>query len=72
MNIIWSKDNCIFCEMAKDFCDKFDISYEERNINKNWSKDDMLKMVPDAKTVPQIFINDEYIGGYTDLLSKFS
>jgi glutaredoxin 3 len=72
MNIIWSKNKCIFCDMAKEFCDKFDIPYEERNIDINFTKDDMLKMVPDAKTVPQIFINDEYIGGYTDLIQKFS
>jgi glutaredoxin len=58
--------------MSKEFCDKFDIPYEERNIDNNFTKEDMLKMVPDAKTVPQIFINDEYVGGYTDLIQKFS
>jgi glutaredoxin 3 len=69
MNVIWSKDKCIFCDMAKDKLKKLSISFEERNINKEWTKDDMLSMVPNAKTVPQIFINGVYVGGYTDLMA---
>ena len=34
--------------------------------------DEMLKRNPQARTVPQIFIDDILIGGYTDLVEKFS
>ena len=36
------------------------------------SKEDLLKVVPNAKTVPQIFIEDRYIGGYTELMEYFA
>ena len=36
------------------------------------TKDDLLKVVPNAKTVPQIFVEDEYIGGYTELMKFFA
>jgi glutaredoxin 3 len=46
------------------------IEYEERNITKDWSKDQLLEAVPNARTVPQIFINEELVGGYTELHRK--
>jgi len=67
MTIIWSKENCIFCDMAKDLLEHNNISYEERKIGHGYSKDDLLAVLPDAKTVPQIFIDDKYIGGFTEL-----
>ncbi len=68
MNIIWTKDNCFYCFKAKELLDSLAIPYEERNITKDYTKADMLEAVPTAKTVPQIFIDGAYIGGYTDLV----
>jgi thioredoxin reductase (NADPH) len=31
----------------------------------------MMKRNPHARTVPQIFIDNELVGGYTDLIEKF-
>lgn len=67
MTVIWSKDNCIFCDMAKDLLDHNHIAYEERKIGDGYSKSDLIDVLPDAKTVPQIFIDDKYIGGFTEL-----
>ncbi|MEK9886463.1 MAG: glutaredoxin [Pelagibacteraceae bacterium] len=66
-NIIWSKDDCIFCQKAKRELDIRSIPYEERKLGDGWTKEQLLEMVPDAKTVPQIFMWGEYVGGYTDL-----
>lgn len=66
--LMWTKDNCFYCENAKQLLNKLDIKYEERNISSEWTKEQMLKMVPEAKTVPQIIINGTLIGGYTDLV----
>ena len=66
--VIWTKNDCFYCHMAKNLLELNDIEYEERNIESNeWSRADMLEAVPDAKTVPQIFMDDEYIGGFTEL-----
>ena len=47
------------------------IEVEERNIAEGWDVQDLLKQVPTARTMPQIFINDKLIGGYTDLVKYF-
>lgn len=44
------------------------IEYEERNITEGtWTKEQLLEAVPNARSVPQIFLNGEYIGGFTEL-----
>lgn len=66
--VIWSKDDCFYCHMAKGLLDREGIEYDERNINSgDWTRAQMLESVPDATTVPQIFIDDTYIGGFTEL-----
>ena len=67
--IIWTKTTCQFCVEAKKELTLRGIEYEERNIEKNWTKAQLLEMVPNARTVPQIFIDNVYIGGYTELMS---
>jgi glutaredoxin 3 len=66
--LIWTKNNCSFCVKAKELLQSSSISFEERNIDTNYSKVELLEMVPHARTVPQIFIDNIYIGGYTDLV----
>jgi glutaredoxin 3 len=66
--IIWSNVNCTFCEQAKSLLKANGIDYEERNLASGvWSREQLLEVVPTARTVPQIFINDNYIGGFTEL-----
>lgn len=71
MFYIYSKDGCNFCEKAKDILTERGLKYEVYNISENPAyKEELLEKVPDAKTVPQIFENDIYIGGYTDLRKR--
>ena len=66
--IVWSKNVCGFCVRAKQLLDLHKIAYEERNIQgEDWSPKDLLEVVPNAQTLPQIFIDDEYIGGFVEL-----
>lgn len=67
-NIIWSKDSCPYCSKAKLLLENRNIPFEERNISKDWTKEQLLEAVPNAKTVPQIFLWGNYIGGYDSLL----
>jgi len=69
--IIWTKTTCPFCVEAKKLLDENGILWEERNIQKDWTKEDLLQVVPFARTVPQIFIDNKHIGGYTDLVDYF-
>ena len=65
--VIWSKDNCSFCDRAKALMQLKNIEYEERKIGDGWTKDQLLEEVPTARSVPQIFLNGNYVGGYTEL-----
>lgn len=67
--IIWSKDNCIFCELSKNFLKSKNVKFEERNISGDeWTREQLFESVPEAKTMPQIFVHGEYVGGYNELL----
>jgi glutaredoxin 3 len=68
--IVWSKDQCPYCVQAKALLESKGIEYEERNINNGWGKDDLLEAVPTARSVPQIFLDEEYIGGFNELRKK--
>jgi glutaredoxin-related protein len=65
--IVWSKNQCPYCVQAKNLLASQGIEYEERNINHNYTREQLLEAVPNARTVPQIFIDDKLIGGFTEL-----
>ena len=69
---IYSISNCSYCVMAMNFFDSKGIPYEVYSADDPDIFDEMLKRNPQARTVPQIFIDDMLIGGYTDLVEKFS
>ena len=66
MNIeIYSKSNCVFCDKAKMILAKHNPKV--LILDKDYSRDDFFKKFPNAKTFPQIIINKEHVGGYTEL-----
>jgi len=65
--IVWSKSQCPFCDQAKALLDKNGIEFEERKIGNGYTREDLLEAVPTARTVPQIFLDDKLIGGFTEL-----
>jgi len=68
---IYSKSNCSYCDMAMNFFDSKGISYEVYSADDQNVFKEMLERNPSARTVPQIFIDDQLIGGYTDLIEKY-
>jgi glutaredoxin len=68
--IVWSKDNCAFCDQAKALLNQRGIEFEERRIGHGWSREQLLESVPSARTVPQIFLDEELIGGFTELRQR--
>ena len=67
---IYTRPMCGFCYQAKKLLDNKGVSYSEYNI---WAeagrKDEMLSRSNGGQTVPQIFIDDEHVGGCTDLMA---
>ncbi len=68
--IVWSKPSCVYCEKAKALLKSKDIEYEEKNIADGHKIQDLLEMVPNARTMPQIWLDEEHIGGYFELEKK--
>ena len=65
--IVWSKDHCTFCDQAKNLLKMKGIEFEEKKIGHGYTKEQLLEAVPTARTVPQIFIDEQLIGGFTEL-----
>ena len=66
--LIFSKDNCPYCDKAK-FALQNESEVEVKNISAVASfKQELLEMNPNARTMPQIFLNGELIGGFDDLV----
>lgn len=68
--IVWSQYHCAYCDRAKKLLTSYGIKYIERTIGTdegNWTKEALLKAVPGARSVPQIFLGEKYIGGYVEL-----
>ncbi len=69
---IYSRSNCSYCVMAMNFFDSKGIKYDVYSADDPKIFQEMLERNPQARTVPQIFIDDKLIGGYTDLVEKYS
>lgn len=70
--VVWSKEQCPFCEQAKALLKLKGIEVEERKVGSDWTKEQLLEAVPTARTVPQIFLDDQLIGGFQELKTHLS
>jgi len=72
--IIYSKPNCPSCVKAKSLFDKMNVTYEAKNIGSDIQPSELMalfeeKGLPAPRTAPQVFIGDQHIGGYEQLVS---
>lgn len=65
--LIWSKYHCPYCDQARALLESHGIDYEERKIGDGYTREELLESVPNARTVPQIFLDGKHIGGFTEL-----
>ena len=70
---IYTKDQCPYCVQAKNLFKSKGWEFTEHHINAT-TRDTLLenlttRLGESPRTVPQIFIDDQAIGGYTDLVS---
>ncbi|MEO5347555.1 MAG: glutaredoxin 3 [Magnetococcus sp. YQC-9] len=66
--VMYSTTVCPYCIRAKMLLNKKNVSFEEINLDKNPERrDEMMQRAGGRRTVPQIFINGQHIGGCDDL-----
>ncbi len=64
---IYTKDYCPYCHMAKQLLQQKEAAYNEIAIDGDQQLREKMIERAGRQTVPQIFINDQHIGGYDDL-----
>ena len=69
---VWSQTNCPACQEAKRLLTSFGIEYTEQMIGENVTKKDLIEKVPNARSVPQIFLDGQYVGGLPELKKRLA
>lgn len=66
--IIYSSAFCPYCQWAKNMLNEKNVDYQEIRIDQvDGAQEEMLSKSNGQMTVPQIFIGDTHVGGYTDM-----
>jgi alkyl hydroperoxide reductase subunit F len=65
---MYTKVECIWCDRAKNILDEYELEYLEIDISDDIIRKKFYQEVGEGvSTVPQVYINDERIGGYKEL-----
>ncbi len=65
--IIYSKAGCIFCIKTKNLLEENQLRYKQIELSNNRGLHLKLAKQTGQTTVPYVFINNEFIGGFQDL-----
>lgn len=65
--LLYVKENCIYCRLAKEFLENKSLQYEIVNLSNNYDLHKKLLDKTGQTTVPYIFVDDKFIGGYSEL-----
>ncbi len=64
---IYTGPLCNYCEAAKRLFKRNNVTFDEIDIAKvDGAMDEMIKKANGKRTIPQIFFDDQHIGGYDD------
>lgn len=61
---IVGKDDCPWCVLAESLAEKHGLEYIYQKLYEDITVSELLEEVPNATTVPQIFVDDQHVGGY--------
>ncbi len=64
---IYGKTQCPYCDMAKQLCETNNLAYVYKQLDADFTREELFEKFPGARTFPQIKVDDENIGGYTEL-----
>ena len=66
--IMYTGPMCNFCDAAKRLFARNNISFKEIDIStKDGLRDEMIQKANGKRTIPQIFFDDQHIGGYDEV-----
>jgi glutaredoxin len=65
---IYGKPQCPFCDRAKALCESKKLEYSYKQLDVDFTREEVLEMFPGARTFPQIKVHTTSIGGYDQLV----
>lgn len=66
--VVYSRDNCVFCDKAKSLLQVKEIAYTEEIVGIDISVAELFeKLGKEVRTIPQIVVDKSLIGGYNEL-----
>lgn len=68
---VYGKSGCSYCEKAKTLCELYGLEYEYIDATFDEAALDFL-IENGFRTVPQVYIDGEHIGGYTEFYAKLT
>ena len=72
MYTIYTKDNCTYCDQAKNLLTQKGINFEALKLGVDITRDELLEKIPTARTMPQIMMGDRLVGGFTELKNELA
>lgn len=69
--LIYGKPDCGFCIKAKQLAESYAIKYTYKDIVANPElREELFRVHPETKTVPQIWVNNKHVGGYNEFVAE--
>lgn len=69
---MYTRATCGYCKAAKSFLNNHKIEFKEYPVEQSHNLEKMLSRSSGSKTVPQIFWNNNHLGGYDDMIEAFN
>jgi glutaredoxin 3 len=64
---LYTKTSCAYCAQTKQLLQRKGLAYEEMDLGSDPHAEAELIAQTGFRTVPQIFINERFVGGFTEL-----
>ena len=69
MITIYGKPACPYCDKAKAMFEKYNLEYEYKQLDVDFTREDLFETFPTARTFPQIIIGGNKVGGYEQMVA---
>ena len=65
--VMYCSESCPYCANAEKLLTKKGVAIDKKNVDEDPALWDEIEAKTGRDTVPQIFINDQHIGGFDEL-----
>lgn len=72
MITIYGKPTCVWCEKAKRLAAQYGLEHNYVDIETKQNLEELKEKLPDVKTIPQIWWDEKYLGGYEGLANEIN